>query len=87
MRCHAALFLLPHDVRMGQKRDAAGQVVTPHALVWDCTRCGRRLGETALWPVSARGRDGGVLQRLRSLGRRLAARVDLGRRDRAWGRR
>jgi hypothetical protein len=62
-RCRAALFLRPHEPLMSQKRDTDGELAVPHALVWDCLRCGRRLGETTLFPIvrrrvsTARGRS------------------------------
>jgi len=49
-RCSAALWLAPHVVLMARKRDAAGAVVMPATLVWECMRCGRPLGETVMWP-------------------------------------
>jgi hypothetical protein len=53
-RCPAALFLLAHDVRGRQQRDAAGRVVVPHTLVWACQRCGRDVAVTTLPAVVPR---------------------------------
>lgn len=47
-RCRAAWFLAPHDLLLRQKRDAAGRLVVPHTLEWECQRCGRLVGETQL---------------------------------------
>ena len=38
-----------HQPILTQKRDATGVVLRqPHALVWTCARCGKRLGETVV---------------------------------------
>lgn len=39
-----------HEPLLTQKRDAAGQVVKPHVVVWECRHCRRPLGETVLTP-------------------------------------
>lgn len=53
-RCSATWWLAPHVVLMARKRDAAGAVVSPATLVWECLRCGRHLGETVMWPRAPR---------------------------------
>jgi hypothetical protein len=37
-----------HEALLRQKRDDAGRAVKPHILIWECARCHRELGETAL---------------------------------------
>lgn len=57
MRCFPTLYLLACDPMALQKRDATGQAVKPHTLIWECRRCGHQVGETALiprWSILAR---------------------------------
>jgi hypothetical protein len=37
-----------HEPLMRQKRNDMGRPVKPHVLIWECVRCYRELGETAL---------------------------------------
>ena len=37
-----------HEPLMRQKRNDMGRPVKPHVLLWECGRCYRELGETAL---------------------------------------
>lgn len=46
--CLAALFLLPHDPVLVQKRDRSGKLIKPHAVIWECRLCHRVIGETTL---------------------------------------
>jgi hypothetical protein len=41
-------WLFEHDAMLTQKRDSDGRLVKPHALVWECHRCHRVVGETVL---------------------------------------
>lgn len=50
MRCFSTLYLLACDPMAVQKRDAQGQTVKPHALIWECRRCGKQVGATSLVP-------------------------------------
>ena len=37
-----------HEPLMRQKRDDVGRPIKPHVLIWECGKCHRELGETAL---------------------------------------
>lgn len=79
MRCAATLWFAPHDVIRRWQRDAAGTVITPHVLEWECLRCGRVVGVTTVVPLppSPRPRLHALVEKGRVIAETPARRKDV----------